>query len=70
MPDEFKNPLIDASNEAFIQSLVGAPRRSPGDMTLFSGPEASVRLFGLLYLGFMLRSSVCCASAIWLRYCH
>jgi hypothetical protein len=44
MPDEFENPFIDASNEAFIQSLGGGRRRSPGDLTLLSGPEIGVRL--------------------------
>jgi hypothetical protein len=55
MPDEFENPFIDASNEAFIQSLGGGRRRSPGDLTLLSGPKIGVRLVGLLYLGIMLR---------------
>jgi hypothetical protein len=51
MPDEFENPFIDASNVAFMQSLVGAPR-SADDLKLFLGtanrrPTLRVSLSGL-----------------------
>jgi hypothetical protein len=69
MSDEYENPFIGVSNQAIIESLSGARRRSPGDPTR-SDPALGAKLAfdssGFFIWTSCLVAPVCRASAIWL----